>query len=378
VDLTLVEDAMTALKIDARDTALDVEWPDGTRASIPWLWLADNEPAAFHPKTEERTFDLLGAPGDIRPHFVEAAGEAILVRWPGRSDPSRIGSDWLRAHAPGRRRPDPADIEPTLWRGEDGGGIRRFEAASILADDAALRHWMEETVRLGLTIVTGIEGGPEGGVAVAERAGFLRRTNFGTTFEVVSKPDPNNLAYTSHALPLHTDLANQEVPPGYQFLHCIANEAEGGGSVMCDGFAVAEDLRTADPEAFAVLSELEIPFRFHDRHYDIRGRYPVIIRDRQGAVREIRFNAHLVDIIDLDGDDLASFYRAYRVFMRMLRDPSYARAFRLVAGEMVVFDNRRVLHGRQAFNPATGFRYLNGCYVDRSEFLSRIRVLARG
>jgi gamma-butyrobetaine dioxygenase len=253
----------------------------------------------------------------------------------------------------------------------------RHRAADIIKDDRALRSWMEDTVRLGLSFVEGIEGRPEAGIAVAERAGFLRRTNFGATFEVVSRPDPNNLAYTSHALPLHTDLANQEVPPGYQFLHCIANEAEGGGSVFCDGFAVAEDLKQADRAAFETLAEIEIPFRFHDRDYDIRERFPVIVRDRQGSVREIRFNAHLVDVIDLETQDLARFYPAYRTFMRMLRDPAYVRAFRLKAGEMVAFDNRRVLHGREAFNPATGFRRLNGCYVVRGEFLSRIRVLAR-
>jgi len=370
---------MTAFRFDARGHSLEVEWPDGVKASFPWLWLADSEPAAFHAQTEERVFDLLGMPENPRPLAVEPAADAILVTWPGRSEATRIGSDWLRAHAPGRKRPDPAEIEPQLWRGNHGAeDAPRYSAAELLAGDAILRSWMEETVRLGLSIVQGIEGGPEAGIKVAERAGFLRRTNFGTTFEVVSKPDPNNLAYTAHALPLHSDLANQEVPPGYQFLHCIANEAKGGGSAFCDGFAVAEDLRSTDPEAFSVLSEIEIPFRFHDRDYDIRGRFPVIVCDRAGAVREIRFNAHLVDVIDLEPKRLSRFYPAYRSFMRMLRDPAYVRAFRLNAGEMVVFDNRRVLHGRQAFNPATGFRRLNGCYVDRGEFLSRIRVLARG
>jgi gamma-butyrobetaine dioxygenase len=252
----------------------------------------------------------------------------------------------------------------------------RYRADELLGDDNALLSWMRETVRFGLSLVHGLADEPHAGIAVAERAGFLRRTNFGETFEVVSKPDPNNLAYTPRALPLHTDLANQETPPGFQFLHCIANEAVGGGSVFCDGFAVADDLRATDPAAFRTLTEIALPFRFHDRDYDIRGRFPVITCDRVGTVREIRFNAHLVDIIDLDGTELAAFYRAYRLFMRMLRDPLYARTFRLAAGEMVVFDNRRVLHGREAFDPSTGFRFLEGCYVDRGEVFSRIRVLA--
>jgi gamma-butyrobetaine dioxygenase len=207
--------------------------------------------------------------------------------------------------------------------------------------------------------------------------GHLRETNFGLTFEVVSKPDPNNLAYTSDALPLHTDLTNQELPPGYQFLHCLANEARGGGSTFCDGVAVAQDLRARDPEAFEVLSTVTVPFRFHDRQTDIRSRKTVIALDTRGEVSEICFNAHLADILDLDPGIMAPFYRAYRLSMEMTRDPAYGIALRLGAGEMVVFDNRRVLHGREAFDPATGFRHLHGCYVDRGEWDSRIRVLAR-
>jgi gamma-butyrobetaine dioxygenase len=365
---------MSAFRLCAREDALEVEWEDGSRTSAPWLWLIDNEPGAFHPQTEERTFDLLTVPEDVRPNAVVASDGAIIVTWPGRTAQSRIDIAWLKAMA-GRKRSDPGEIAPYLWR--SGFLPTRFEASQLLASDALLQSWLIETVRSGVTIVEHVAGNPEAGVAVAQRCGFLRRTNFGVTFEVVSKPDPNNLAYTSHALPLHTDLANQEVPPGFQFLHCIANEAEGGGSVLCDGFQVAADLRRSDPAAFDVLTRTAIPFRFHDRDYDIRGRFPVIVLGRSGSVEEIRFNAHLVDIVDLEGEELTAFYRAYRTFMAMLRSAEYRIAFRLSAGEMMVFDNRRVLHGREAFNPATGFRHLHGCYVDRSEFLSRIRVLAR-
>ncbi|TIM34533.1 MAG: gamma-butyrobetaine hydroxylase, partial [Mesorhizobium sp.] len=215
------------------------------------------------------------------------------------------------------------------------------------------------------------------GRRAAERIGFLRQTNFGTMFEVVSMPKPNNLAYTPVALPLHTDLANQEVPPGYQFLHCIANEAEGGGSVFADGFAIVAALQAEDPEAYRLLCEVEIPYRFHDENYDLRGRFPVIVTRRDGEVTELRFNAHLVDVIDLPSDICAPFYAAYRKLMMMIRGSRFQIAYRLKAGEMAVFDNRRVLHGRQSFNPNTGRRHLRGCYVDRGEFQSRIRVLSR-
>ena len=97
--------------------------------------------------------------------------------------------------------------------------------------------------------------------------------------------------------------------------------------------------------------------------------------ETDGALREIAFNAHLTDLIDLPADTVDSWYRAYRAFMRLTRDPAFRLTFRLAAGEMMAFDNRRVLHGRESFDPSTGFRHLHGCYVDRGEFDSRLRML---
>ncbi|MDR9394719.1 MAG: TauD/TfdA family dioxygenase [Roseovarius sp.] len=357
---------------------LEIRWPDGTVGEFPYIWLRDTDPSGFHPQTGERFFDLTGVPLDISPHAVEITPRALLVTWPDQAGPSQFDLDWIKAHRPGQRRADPADVPALAWRADLGGaGVPRHDAGGILSSDGALSDWLTETKRYGLSVVTGLAGDTGAGMEVARRVGHLRETNFGLTFEVVSKPDPNNLAYTSDALPLHTDLTNQEMPPGYQFLHCLANEAEGGGSTFCDGVAVANDLRESAPEAFEVLSTVTVPFRFHDRDTDIRSRKTVIALDTRGEVSEICFNAHLADILDLAPARLTAFYRAYRLFMEMTRDDAYGIGLKLSGGEMVVFDNRRVLHGRDAFDPSTGFRHLHGCYVDRGEWDSRLRVLAR-
>jgi gamma-butyrobetaine dioxygenase len=39
------------------------------------------------------------------------------------------------------------------------------------------------------------------------------------------------------------------------------------------------------------------------------------------------------------------------------------------------FDNYRVLHGRSEFDPNSGPRHLQGCYLDRDDVLSRLRTL---
>lgn len=321
--------------------------------------------------------DLLAL--DDAPVLVDAeqTGETVILHYRD-GHVSHMPVQVLAAHRPGRPAADPAAIAPRIWRAElASAGLPRYSANGIFENDCALRAWMQDTAAVGLSIIDGLDNRVDAGVEIACKIGFLRETNFGMTFEVVSKPDPNNLAYTAVTLPLHTDLPNQEVPPGFQFLHCLANEAEGGGSLFADGYAIADDLRSKDPEAFRLLSEIAIPFRFHDRDADIRTHAPVITLDRAGKVSEIRWNAHIAATFDMSADIMPAYYRAYRAFMAMTRDPAYQITFKLKAGEMIVFDNRRVLHGRESFDPSTGFRHLHGCYVDRGEFNSRLRLLAR-
>lgn len=41
----------------------------------------------------------------------------------------------------------------------------------------------------------------------------------------------------------------------------------------------------------------------------------------------------------------------------------------------MIFDNRRVLHARRAFDASKGERWLKGAYVDDDVFFSKLRVL---
>jgi gamma-butyrobetaine dioxygenase len=366
---------ITAIHSRARTVA--IEWTDGSISEFPYLFLLDNDPSRFHPQTGERELDLLRIPGGIEAKSVALKGADLVIDW--ASDvvvPTRIPVNWLDEHRPGSRWRDPADVPAKTWGSGFELELPRGEVSALAADGRAFLDWLFETKRHGLSLVTGLADDEEVGVRLGERIGFLRRTNFGLTFRVETKPDPNNLAYTAHALPLHTDLPNQELPPGYQFLHAIRNEAVGGESTFADGFRIAESLRERDPDAFDLLTRIPVPYRFHDREFDIRVHRPVIGLDERGQIFDIRYSAHLMDAFDMPAAVMDDYYRAYRLFMRETRNPAHGIRFKLRAGEMVVFDNRRVLHGRTAFDPTTGHRLLKGFYIDRGEFDSCVRRCA--
>ena len=80
---------------------------------------------------------------------------------------------------------------------------------------------------------------------LAKRTSFLRQTNYGKVFNVKSKLNANNQAYTNQSLSLHTDLPYYTVAPDVQILHCVhPSPADlGGESMFCDGVAAALKLK---------------------------------------------------------------------------------------------------------------------------------------
>ncbi len=362
--------------VSSREHGLDLTWSDSKSSHFHYLWLRDNCPSTLHPDTQERVFDQLSVSEDI--HAVELAvdNDQLIINWSEGEHRSVFEGQWLRQHAyAGDLAPD-NQPRAKSWDHTFLGNINAANYLDLLQDDDVLFNWMKQLDQDGLSLVKGMPATEVALDEIANRIDYQRQTNFGVTFEVKSEPKPINLAYTSLALPLHTDLSNFETPPGYQFLHCLANDSDGGESVFADGLRVLEDMRDEAPEHFNLLSTVAVPFRFHDDAHDIRHHHPVINLDHNGNIVELKYNAHLASIFDLPEAIMHDYYIAYRALMARLRLEKYRINFRLDEGTMAVFDNRRVLHGRQAFEP-TGRRHLRGCYVDRSEFQSRLRILER-
>ena len=355
---------------------LDLIWSNGVTSHFHYLWLRDNCPTTLHPDTQERVFDLLSVPADIRPVELTIENDRLIVVWSEQQHRSEFFGEWLYEHAySGDLTPE---NRPTAksWDFTFLDSVYSADFDDLMQDDMALFLWMKQLDQDGLSLVRKMPSTSTALDDVSSRIDYQRQTNFGVTFEVQSEPRPINLAYTSMALPLHTDLPNFETPPGYQFLHCLANDCEGGESIFADGLRVLEDMRTEMPTHFDLLASHAVSFRFHDDKHDIRHHHPVINLDHSGNIVELKYNAHIAGVFDLPEAIMHDYYIAYRDLMARLRSDKYRIKFRSSEGTMTVFDNRRVLHGREAF-AATGKRHLRGCYIDRTEFQSRLRTLGK-
>ena len=301
----------------------------------------------------------------------------LRVQWRPEGHVSDYDSDWLRGHRGGADEAPPCGPALATWGAELSEAMPGADHDAVTSSDGALLDWLRLLRDFGVAVLRGTPREPLSVLALAGLIGPARATNFGEHFDVLSKQEPNSNAYTALGLPCHTDLPNWERPPDYQLLHCLRNDAEGGDSVLVDGFRAADELRRREPAAYRLLTRFPIDFRFQDNESDIRFRAPTIGLDEAGALAEVRFNFAVMDAISAPPERVGALCRALRAFGAVIRDPALECRYRLGPGELLIFDNRRVLHGRAAFDPRTGGRHLQGCYLDKDQLLSRIRVLER-
>jgi gamma-butyrobetaine dioxygenase len=362
-------------ELELGTSGLRVRLADGALAYFNYHWLRDNCPSSFDRQTRERVFDIFAlsqAPVPARAHLADAA---LQIVWRDDAHVSRYPLAWLAQYARGAKRADPADRPRRLWYADHYPAIARFAQPALLADRALVAEWIGALLVEGVAIVTGMPDSDEGLTGTARLIGHVRPTFFGEYFDVRTHIAPTNLAYTARALELHTDTPAEDAAPGVQFLHCRANSVLGGDSLFLDGAAAAEDLRQEYPEDFAMLSETAIPYYCEHDSYDMRARQRVIELDEHGAVSGVTISQHMADVFDMPQAFLDAYYPAFCRFGRLLQSAKYVMRFRLEAGQCIVFDNHRIVHGRAAYTAASGERYLRGCYVDRGEMRSRYRAL---
>jgi len=208
--------------------------------------------------------------------------------------------------------------------------------------------------------------------------GPVKITNFGEYFDVMSKPNPNDLAYKPIALPPHTDNPYRKpAAPGIQFLHCLQNEVSGGFSTLVDGFAVAEYLKKNNTQAFDSLTTTNLRYQFQDKDIVLENWGELIELDKDGDYKQVRYSTRVDYVPPLETEMLKIFYQSRKLLSELYCSSEFELKFKLQPGDIMMFDNHRLLHGRTAYDANEGMRHLQGCYLEFDATDGKLRHLAR-
>jgi len=369
-------------KVSKNGSSLNVEWKDGEKSSFNFLWLRDNCPTAHDKDSRHRMFNILEISTNIEPKAYKINDEGKLeIVWNEGNHTSFYDQEWLRKNCYTINNNKKYVSPYQLWDSSLQKNLKSIsiEHDEIINSEEGLIKWLELLHYKGIAIVKNTPTEKESAFPVLNRISHTRETFFKTPFEVINIPKPNNSAYTAHALRNHMDLPWFENPPGYQFLHCLINAAEGGDSSAVDAFAVADYLRNSEKEVFETLVNTPLKFRDKDYTQDVHRSFyaPAISLTKDGDYNDIRFSVATMDALDCHPDIMEKVYKAHHRFGNLLHDDKFQIKFRLEPGDIFSFNNRRLLHGRTAFNPNSGHRHLQGYYMDRDEIIGRLDFLKK-
>ena len=253
--------------------------------------------------------------------------------------------------------------------------LQIFDNDKIQDNKDNLIQMLETFYQYGYVIIENTKAEENEVINFAEKIGPVRTTNWGKLFNVISKPNPNDLAYTALELKSHSDNPYRKPVPGIQLLHCIANESTGGDSSLVDGFSVAEYLKVNHKDFYKILTQTSVKFKFTDVDVILENKSKIIELDSDGNFKQISFSGRLDYVPLLNQKDLEIFYNARKCIYELCNSDRFKIKFRLSKGMIAMFDNLRTLHGRTKFDPNTGFRHLQGCYIDHDATEGKLRRL---
>jgi alpha-ketoglutarate-dependent taurine dioxygenase len=380
-------DAAVVKRLWSVPDTLSIEWTDGTLSEFASVWLRDNLCEDRDPHSGQRLIDIADLPENPRIRSAAARNGAVSVEWEtelrsGEVKPrsASFELEWLHAHA-SSRPPGRPEFAPKLWlEGANLDASHDFawaEFSEAQSNQSLRARWLTQLLQRGIAFLGQVPCNEDGILQAAALMGRVSETNYGQVFDVRSVPQPENLAYSDLGLGLHTDNPYREPVPGFQVLHALIASPDGGESLFGDGFAIAEHLRATSPDAFAILTHTPVPFLYRSKDAELYAERPLLQLTCSGAVSAVHYNSRSIAPLRLSAREAGPFYAAYRRFAALLRDSRFHLQFRLRDGDLVIFDNQRILHGRTAFSSARHPRHLRGCYLTRDSVYSETALLRR-
>ncbi|KAL8011661.1 putative Type I phosphodiesterase/nucleotide pyrophosphatase/phosphate transferase [Plasmopara halstedii] len=275
------------------------------------------------------------------------------------------------------------------------------------SDDEGLYEALRQVVENGFTVIRNTPLEPRVVKSLAERIAPISHSfQYGDVFDVVAEPTPVssevidyylanhivqylhgfyqqvNIAYTTLYLKNHVDLAYYESPPGFQLLHALRfdESVTGGESTFVDVFAVADAFRRLYPQHFATLVRVPATFKKHHLTREnatiMEFQRPHIQLNHRDEVIAVHWSPPFEGPLRVAFKDVMPYYDAYRVFHELVEGDKHRYEFRLREGDTVIFNQRRLLHGRKKFTPTSGgVRHLQGTYINIDDALCRYNVL---
>uniref|UniRef100_A0A1A9X281 Trimethyllysine dioxygenase, mitochondrial n=1 Tax=Glossina brevipalpis TaxID=37001 RepID=A0A1A9X281_9MUSC len=343
------------------------------------FWLRDHCRClqCYNQVTKQRKYNLLDLPEDIAVkdwHNTED-GKLLKVKW-NDGHCSEYDLDFIY-----NSQMDNIKLRNDLrmpWKSSEilsKENDLKFKLSHVVSSEDCVKSLVKALVQYGIVFIEQVPANTTMTEMAIRRIFPIMKTFFGEMFTFSDAPDHADTAYSKDYLGPHTDNTYFCDAAGLQVLHCLQHlNGTGGENFFIDGLNAAYELKNFHPEFFDILTKVSIPAEYIETGQYHKHSAPLIRTDSiTGDIIQLRLNVYDRAMFNtLPQRDMQKFYESFRKFLQIIQNPANKWCMKLQPGTIVIFDNWRVYHGRHSY---TGHRTMTGCYVQRTDFRSKARVL---
>lgn len=253
--------------------------------------------------------------------------------------------------------------EPISWDRDTLPAPPEVQFAA-LADASGTQTFAKQIHTYGFAVLRGVPLTTAASDAVGELLGAKWTTSmYGTNWEVKieARSVGQDSAYGTDELMHHTDGNYLPHRAPMQLFHCFQPGAPGTGvSSIIDGFALAYELRRRSEKAYDVLTKQTLSYQYQDSKHDISAEHPVLQLNSRGDLVAVNWNNHDRATMPTDPD----LIEAMRLWDTLLQEERWHLDFALQTGDLLVFDNLRLMHARKGPLDPGSPRHFVGFYLD--------------
>ena len=321
---------------------------------------------------------------DLTLGMVQQVEDNVMVTWEGDSLKGHEGIfpvRWLQQNGYGREimkqravgaRPKPLKGRPSSYNYND-----------LKEKKEAFKEWLKSIYVDGFAIVRDV---PQIHKMVMEVATLIfppQYNIYADYYDIISETDGVSLAYKLGGLPFHMDLPYYESPAGLQLLHYynVDSCVTGGENILLDQMYSAEEFRKQFPNDFAVLAR--VPATFQTIHLSraipayMHYQRPIFQLGYNSEITGVFWNPQIEGPLLAHEEDVGPYYTARWKYANFLEEFHTKHILKLAQRDLLIFNNRRLLHNRKEFELNGGQRHLQGCYINIDEFKSQLYIHCR-
>ena len=357
--------------ISLTNDGLNIEFQNGAKDCFPYIWLRDHckDIENWDERSNQRKlFTALVDPNiKIEETKIIEDNKKIEVKWPDMNKSVHYSGDFLYKNS--HKNISSNSVE-ALWNNQSINNAELEIKFDELDKNEGFKNLLQTIKTYGFSIINNCPTEMKTVEDIANKIGYVRNSIFGDLWSFESNTEMADSAYTQEELRPHTDGTYNHDAPGLQLLLCCEYEAEGGESIMVDGFKIAQILRENHGTSYNILSEIDIPGRYFGDGVELIAKRPVF-KFRNKKLIQVSFNNYDRGDFRLPNNKINDFYTAIRAFDKLANAKEMQWRQILKPGQLLIFNNWRVLHGRSEFS---GKRKMSGCYINKEDFESVCRM----